>query len=202
MKPLVQQYLLLKKNYVDYYILVTWPKKFIVKKDGDIEPVPKVLTPKQQKILDTSNEAMDFLASKMSCEERYLAGIPRGVYMRAEAKALLKELLCHHRVVTKQDPLEKNLIISQYLIFYGVLCSRIGAPWLTLRIGSFLMEIAEWCAAMGYPALNALAVNHETGYPDSSYDGAGGFKLKDWDKEVERVIRFTSYPIDPPETIK
>jgi hypothetical protein len=35
---------------------------------------------------------------------------------------------------------------------------------------------------------------NETGVPGVGYDGAGGFKAKHWDDDVERCVRFAAYP--------
>jgi hypothetical protein len=61
-------------------------------------------------------------------------------------------------------------------------------------VGSFLGEVADWCAAQGHPPLNSLAVNADTGIPGEGYEGAGGFKIVDWPTEVEQCIRFVGYP--------
>ncbi len=118
--------------------------------------------------------------------------------MRQESLALGQILLEQHKVATTQRPPhpDKKLIFSNYTIPYGQLCARAGTPHITAIVGSFLAEIAEWCAEEGWPPLNALAVNHETRIPGEGYDGAGlGLcNIVKWPSEVETCIRFNKYP--------
>ena len=117
--------------------------------------------------------------------------------MRPEARVLGQALLDHHRAKAAQTPPGKKIVPSKYTVRYGDLCVRAGVPHLMRVVGSFLGEVAEWCAANGYPPLNSLAVN-ETGLPGDGYDGAGGFKVVNWPREVEACIRFTGYPSKMP----
>jgi hypothetical protein len=114
--------------------------------------------------------------------------------MRAEAHALGQSLLDHHRAKTAAIPPGKRLIAARYTLSYSDLCARAGAAHLTRVAGSFLGEIAQWCADSGYPPLNALAVSSSSGQPGEGYDGAGGFKSINWVVDVEACIRFTNYP--------
>ncbi len=113
--------------------------------------------------------------------------------MRPEALRLGQALLDHHRLTTSQVPPGKGIIADRYTIRYGTLCTNAGVPHVLRIVGSFLGEVAEWCADKGYPPLNSLAVN-ETGLPGEGYDGAGGFKITAWPADVENCIRFTGYP--------
>lgn len=114
--------------------------------------------------------------------------------MRPEARALGNALLQHHKTRTQAAPPAQRVLIRRYTISYSDLCARARVPHLTRIVGSFLGEVAQWCADHGYPPLNALAVNASTAQPGEGYDGAGGFKMVDWHAEVERCIRFTGYP--------
>jgi len=98
---------------------------------------------------------------------------------------------------TKQYPPGKKVFEGRYTVRYGDLCSAAGVPHLTRIVGGFLGEVAEWCAHAGYPPLNSLAVN-ESGLPGEGYDGAGGFTLVNWPKEVEECVRYGSYPARMP----
>ena|ERR1019366_3336665 len=118
--------------------------------------------------------------------------------MRAESRALCRELLLHHQAMTAAHPPGKHVITRRYTLAYGDLCSRAGVPHLTRIVGQFLAEVAEWCADSGFPPLNALAVNGTTGVPGEGYDGAGGFAAVDWPDDVEACIRFNGYPAAPP----
>lgn len=120
--------------------------------------------------------------------------------MRAEAVKLGRALLDHHRATTAKFPplVGKKVIPSRYTIPYSKLCDQAGTGHILRSVGSFLFEIAEWCSENGYPPLNALAVNAETGLPGEGYDGAGGFKIVNWPTEVEQCIRFSGYPTKIP----
>ena len=118
--------------------------------------------------------------------------------MRLESRALCGELLLLHRTTTAKHPPGKHVIPGQHTIAYGELCARAGVPHLTRVVGGFLLEIAEWCQAAGFPPLNSLAVNSESGMPGDSYDGAGGFAIIDWPADVDACIRFRGYPAMPP----
>lgn len=114
--------------------------------------------------------------------------------MRRESKLLANALLDHHRKVVKAKPPGKKIIEVHYTIPYGKLCAAAGVPHVLPVVSQFLLEVAEWCAELDYPALNALAVNASTGIPGEGYDGAGGFTIVDWPGEVERCVRWSAYP--------
>jgi hypothetical protein len=113
--------------------------------------------------------------------------------MKPESRALGQALLDHHQLVTKKHPPGKKVVASKYTIQYGILCLQAGLPHLVRIVGTFLGEVADWCAEHKYPPLNALAVN-ETGVPGVGYDGAGGFKAQHWDIYVDECVRFQTYP--------
>ena len=116
--------------------------------------------------------------------------------MRAETVKLGQALLDHHRGATARMPPHAvaRLIPDRYTIPYSKLCEQAGVSHVLRMVGSFLGEVAEWCAARGYPPLNSLAVNGTTHLPGDGYDGAGGFHIVNWPANVEQCIRFTSYP--------
>lgn len=114
--------------------------------------------------------------------------------MKRESRLLANALLVHHRQASTAKPPARKIIEANYTIPYGRLCSLAGVPHVLPVISQFLREVAEWSAASGYPALNALAVNAETGIPGEGYDGAGGFEIVHWPAELDRCVRFTSYP--------
>lgn len=118
--------------------------------------------------------------------------------MRPESKLLANVLLAHHRATTAACPPGKKIIYSRYTLPYGRLCTQAGVPHVLPIVSSFLLEVAEWSAASGYPALNALAVNADSGIPGDGYDGAGGYAIIDWPAEVERCVRFGNYPATVP----
>lgn len=114
--------------------------------------------------------------------------------MKRESVLLANELLAHHRRVVASKPPGKRVIHSNYTIPYGQLCQRAGVPHALANISFFLLEVAEWSAANNWPALNALAVNAESGIPGEGYDGAGGFKITEWPAELDRCVRFAGFP--------
>lgn len=114
--------------------------------------------------------------------------------MRRESRLLANALLEHHRQVVTAKPPGKKIIESHYAIPYGRLCTVAGVPHVLPVISDFLLEVAEWCAGAGFPALNALAVNANTGIPGPGYDGAGGFAIVDWPDELGRCVRYKGYP--------
>ncbi|MEE8449562.1 MAG: hypothetical protein V3S39_08005, partial [Thermodesulfobacteriota bacterium] len=89
--------------------------------------------------------------------------------MTAEAQALLKVLLDHHKR-TCRGPSGPPRDVDAYLIPYGTLCDRAGVPYLTRGVGKFLQEVAEWCHNNGWPPINSLAVNQDTRMPGEGYD--------------------------------
>lgn len=115
------------------------------------------------------------------------------VLMRPEARALGNALLSQHRETTTRHPPGARVRPDRYTIRYGVLCERARVPHLVRSVGPFLVEVAEWCEAEGFPPLHALAVG-QAGMPSDGYDGAGGFRMIDWATDVETCIRFTGYP--------
>jgi hypothetical protein len=124
---------------------------------------------------------------------------PQMARLTAEARVLARELLRWHEQICQQFTVSTAEdvtagMIDQSVIRYGVLCERAGVPFLTHGVGLFLGEIAEWCAENGWPPLNALAVNSETGMPGDGYDGAAGCSLLTWPDEVKRCIAFDRYP--------
>ena len=117
--------------------------------------------------------------------------------MKPESRALAQALIDHHRAQITRFPPGKLLVQNRYTIRYGQLCERAGVAHLTRIVGSFLLEIAEWCAASGHPPLNALAVN-DSGMPGDGYDGAGGFPILEWPKQLDACVRYKGYPIAMP----
>ena len=116
-----------------------------------------------------------------------------GPVMRAESIAMANELLAHHRhacvVPDGRSPRRDDCTLT-----YGDLCGRAGVPYLTRNPGPFLSEVAQWCQAHGWPPINALAVNGESGVPGDNYDVAPGCSLIRWPAEVDAVIAFRGYP--------
>jgi hypothetical protein len=80
------------------------------------------------------------------------------------------------------------------LITYGDLCSQARVPHFTRCPGPFLLEIAQWCAANGWPPLNALAVNRDSLMPGDNFDVAPGCSLLNWPAEVDACIASRGYP--------
>ena len=120
--------------------------------------------------------------------------------MTAVARAICQALLDHrHRKTTALPPARiKHIIPGNYTIAYGDLCAAAAVPISPIAISPFLLEIAQWCDAAGIPPLNSLAVNAQTGIPGASYDGAGGFRIVDWPRDVDACIRFGNYPAMSP----
>jgi hypothetical protein len=116
----------------------------------------------------------------------------------AEAIALARIFLRHHeqncRGIAETPKSVTDGMIGQSVIYYGTLCDRAGMPFLTHGVGQFLGEIAEWCDENGWPPLNALAVNRETGMPGEGYDEASGCALLKWPEQVRKCIAFDGYP--------
>lgn len=86
--------------------------------------------------------------------------------MKAESMALVNALLDRHRerCITGREP-HDNCTIS-----YGELCRDAQVPHILRPVGSFLQEVAEWCAEHGFPPLNSLAVNSESREPGENYE--------------------------------
>jgi len=119
--------------------------------------------------------------------------------LTGEARVLARELLRCHEQICEQFAVStaKDVtagMITRSVISYSVLCERAGVPFLTHGVGWFLGEIAEWCAEKGWPPLNALAVNNETGMPGEGYEVAAGCSLFTWPDEVRKCIAFDRYP--------
>jgi hypothetical protein len=112
--------------------------------------------------------------------------------MRAESVAMANKLLAHHRhaCIRSDGQLPQR---DDCTLTYGDLCSRAGVPYLTRNPGPFLLEVAHWCQARGWPPINALAVNGETGVPGDNYNLAPGCSLLQWPNEVDTVIAFRGY---------
>jgi len=113
--------------------------------------------------------------------------------MRPEALALLRALLEHHANVCVPDdgrfPPREECVIA-----YGTLCDEAGTGHILRVIGTFLLEVAQWCAAHGHPLINALAVNGDKGIPGENYDAAPGCSNLNWPAEVDAVIVYQHYP--------
>jgi len=115
--------------------------------------------------------------------------------MKGFSRRLYEELVKHHRVVCANVP-DGEINVKDYVIAYGVLCDRAGAPELVGVIQSFLQEIAVWCNSQRppIPPINALAVNKDTRQPGDGYDNAPGCNIATWPAEAESCIRFERYP--------
>jgi len=118
--------------------------------------------------------------------------------MTEEARTLALVLLKRHKQIcrayrAKPDAVTDRMI-QESVIFYGDLCETAGVSFLTHGVGRFLDEIGEWCEEHGWPLLNSLAVNRETGMPGFGYDGAHGGDLLLWPNQVRRCIAFRRYP--------
>jgi hypothetical protein len=113
--------------------------------------------------------------------------------MTPEAQKLAQALFKHHRTVCRLQSGEPPGV-DLCVITYGDLCERAGLPHLKATVGKYLREIAEWCQASGWPPLNALAVNHDTGRPGRGYNCAPGCSLERWESELAACIKFADYP--------
>jgi hypothetical protein len=120
--------------------------------------------------------------------------------MTPEANALARILLRHHQQncqgLAPTPMTVTDGMIGRCVVPYGQLCDRAGMGFLTPSVGMFLNEIAEWCDKNGWPPLNALAVNRETGMPGEGYDEASGCALLEWPEQVRKCIVFGGYPDD------
>jgi hypothetical protein len=117
------------------------------------------------------------------------------------AKALLNALLAHLHASRAIKPPGPDPVRDSYTIGYGQLIERAKVPIQPINVSPFLLEVAEWCSSNNYKALHSLAVSVVDGrrtYPGDGYDGAGGFLLKDWDKDVVEAILFTGFPKSVP----
>lgn len=106
---------------------------------------------------------------------------------------MARELLAHHRRVCVPQG-SRFLQRSSCTITYGDLCNRAGVPYLTRNPGPFLLEVAQWCQARGWPPINALVVNSDSGMPGDKYELAPGCSLLRWPDDVDAVIAFRGYP--------
>lgn len=113
--------------------------------------------------------------------------------LRHKTILLANVLLKRHKERRRQHPSPSSLDIQHFTIPYAELCRQASLPGLERRCGVYLREIAEWCRINEFPPLNGLAVRGNT-RPGGSYDGAGGFRLLDWQKDVLLCIRFDEYP--------
>ncbi len=114
----------------------------------------------------------------------------KGTTMKAESVALANALLEHHRercITGTEAP-------DDWTISYGELCRNAGVEHILRPVGSFLQEVAVWCAESGYPPLNSLAVNGESRRPGDSYEVAPNCSLLGWPDEVARCIAYRDYP--------
>ena len=84
--------------------------------------------------------------------------------MTPTAVRLANALLDHHSEFCVPHTLRPPTI-DRCVVTDGDLCRQAGTPGLERGVGRFLQEVAEWCAARGYPPINALAVNAETRSP-------------------------------------
>jgi hypothetical protein len=113
--------------------------------------------------------------------------------MSPEAQKLAQALLDHHRNVCRfhktTDPSTESC-----LIVYGDLCEQSDLSHLKAIVGKVLREVAQWCHDNGWPPLNALAVNHDTGRPGRGYNSAPGCSRDRWEDEVRACINFAGYP--------
>lgn len=116
------------------------------------------------------------------------------------AKALWKTLASHLEEAKKAHPLVAHISIPPYLITYGKLITKARVPVIPKGIGPYLLEVAEECQRRRLKPLNGLAVSQKSdgtpGVPGDHYDGAGGFLLRDWDRDVVEAIR-TTFPALP-----
>jgi hypothetical protein len=110
--------------------------------------------------------------------------------MKAESVELANALLEQHRLtcMTGNEPY-RTCTMS-----YGDLCRNAHVEHILRPVGSFLQEVAQWCADHGYPPLNSLAVNADTRIPGQSYDLAPGCQFDNWEVDVQRCIAFRGYP--------
>jgi hypothetical protein len=110
--------------------------------------------------------------------------------MKRESIELVNALLERHRerCVSGNEP-HRRCTIS-----YGELCRNAGVEHILRPVGSFLQDVAQWCADNEYPPLNSLAVNADTQIPGESYDLAPGCAFDNWEEDVQRCIAFRGYP--------
>lgn len=99
--------------------------------------------------------------------------------MRPEAAVLARELVRRHEQVRQTVTVERaddvtDGMIGNAVIAYGLLCERAGVPFLTHGVGTFLGDVADWCAENGWPPLNSLAVNGDRRIPGEGYETATG----------------------------
>jgi hypothetical protein len=120
--------------------------------------------------------------------------------MTPYAKALWTALVEHQEAAKKAHPVGVHVVIPLYLITYGALIAKARIPLSPIGIGPYLREVAEECQRRSGKPLNALAVSQKSdgspGVPGDSYDGAGGFLIRNWDRDVVDAIRST-YPLVP-----
>jgi hypothetical protein len=117
--------------------------------------------------------------------------------MKAESSAMCQVLLDRLWLyIIREDGTSRPR--SECLVTYGALCSLAGVPHLTRYPGRWLQEIAEWCAANGWPPLNSLAINAQAHRPGSLYHAAPGCSHEGWENQVDTCIAFRGYPRQAP----
>ena len=124
--------------------------------------------------------------------------------MTTESIAIANVLLKNHREFCRdfEGLMPESItdkMVKQSVIPYRSLCKWAGVPFLTDSIGRFLSEVGEWCEENGWPLLNSLAVNRETGLPSFGYDAAHGGDLSLWPEHVRKCIAFAGYPKTVPD---
>lgn len=110
--------------------------------------------------------------------------------MTPVAVQFARVLLEHHRQACQG----LRRFSDRALITYGQLCERAGHEDLTRASGTYLGEVAVWCAEHGYPPLNALVVSKDTRMPGDGYNTAHGCSLLEWPAQAEACMTFGGYP--------
>jgi hypothetical protein len=110
------------------------------------------------------------------------------VELGVRTDVILGVLLQHHRRV------RLGAIPGSGLLTIDRLCARAGMPEYTGSVAVSLVKVARWCADRGWPPLNALAVNKETGKPGAYYRLAAGCTVLGWRDEVAACLAFDGYP--------
>jgi hypothetical protein len=90
---------------------------------------------------------------------------------------------------------------AEYCLTYGELCHRAGFPSTYARCCRWhLFEVAEFCAAQGWPPINSWAVSARTLVPGGGYEGAGECTFQTWEDDVLACVHFAGYPtVVPPD---
>lgn len=119
--------------------------------------------------------------------------------MHPRAVALGNVLVRHHRATAGvRRPGAAAAAPASCLLTYTDAAKLLGNANLRRNLSVRLREIAEWCGSNGHPPLNALVVNRKTGRPGHRYDGAGGFRLVHWGRDLARCVGWTTYPLTLP----